>query len=89
MQERYEAVGKDIYGENDVSREVYELRSEVTQGESGGPFVLPNGSVAGVVFAASTTDSDRGFALTGAEVVGEIDAGIGATNAVSAGACTR
>lgn len=89
VQDRYEALGKDIYGENDVSREVYELRSEVTQGESGGPFVLPNGSVAGVVFAASTTDSDRAFALTGAEVVGEINAGIGATNAVSAGGCTR
>ncbi|MGH2386265.1 MAG: trypsin-like peptidase domain-containing protein, partial [Candidatus Limnocylindria bacterium] len=89
VQARYEAVGKDIYGRDDVSREVYELRSEVTQGESGGPFVLPNGSVAGVVFAASTTDAGRGFALTGAEVVDEINAGIGATNAVSSGRCTR
>jgi S1-C subfamily serine protease len=89
VQDRYVAVGKDIYGEDDVSREVYELRADVTQGESGGPFVLPNGSVAGVVFAASTTDSNRGFALTGAEVAGEIDEGIAATSAVSAGRCTR
>jgi S1-C subfamily serine protease len=89
VQDRYVAVGKDIYGEDDVSREVYELRADVTQGESGGPFVLPNGSVAGVVFAASTTDSGRGFALTGAEVAGEVDEGIAASSAVSAGRCTR
>lgn len=89
VQERYEAVGKDIYGIDDVSREVYELRAEVTQGESGGPFVLPNGSVAGVVFAASTTDSGRGFALTGAEVFDEVNAGTAATNAISSGRCAR
>jgi S1-C subfamily serine protease len=68
---------------------VYELRAEVTQGESGGPFVLPNGRVAGVVFAASTTDSGRGFALTGAEVADEVDEGIDSTSAVSSGRCTR
>jgi len=89
VQDRYVAVGKDIYGQDDVSREVYELRADVTQGESGGPFVLPNGSVAGVVFAASTTDAGRGFALTGAEVAGEIDEGIAATSPVSSGRCTR
>ena len=89
VQERYVAVGKDIYGIDDVSREVYELRAEVTQGESGGPFVLPNGSVAGVVFAASTTDSGRGFALTGAEVFDEVNAGTAATNAISSGRCAR
>jgi S1-C subfamily serine protease len=89
IQDRYEAVGKDIYGNNDVAREVYELRAEVTQGESGGPFVLPNGSVAGIVFAASTTDAGRGFALTGAEIVDEVNAGIAARQAVSAGSCTR
>lgn len=89
IQDRYEAVGKDIYGRNDVAREVYELRAEVTQGESGGPFVLPNGSVAGLVFAASTTDAGRGFALTGAEIVDEVNAGIGARDTVSSGPCTR
>lgn len=89
IQDRYDARGKDIYGRNDVTREVYELRSQVTQGESGGPFVLPNGRVAGVVFAASTTDSGRGFALTGAEVVDEVNAGISSSEQVSTGRCTR
>ncbi|MGH2751439.1 MAG: MarP family serine protease [Actinomycetota bacterium] len=89
VQGRYEALGKDIYGRSEVSREVYELRADVTQGESGGPFVLPDGRVAGVIFAASTTDSGTGYALTGAEVEGEIEAGISSNEPVSAGRCTR
>jgi hypothetical protein len=89
VQARYLAVGRDIYGGAQVEREVYDLRSEVTQGESGGPFVLPDGRVAGVVFAASTTDRNRGFALTGREVADEVQRGIESTQAVSTGSCTR
>ncbi|MGH2735934.1 MAG: MarP family serine protease [Actinomycetota bacterium] len=88
VQARYTAVGRDIYGSAQVSREVYDLRSDVTQGESGGPFVLPDGRVAGVVFAASTTDANRGFALTGREVADEVERGINSTEAVSTGSCT-
>jgi S1-C subfamily serine protease len=89
VKDRYDALGKDIYGRGDVSREVYELRAQVTQGESGGPFVLPNGRVAGVVFAASTQDAEIGYALTGAEVVDEINEGINSGEPVATGPCTR
>jgi len=89
VKDRYNALGKDIYGRDDVSREVYELRAEVTQGESGGPFVLPNGRVAGVVFAASTQDAEIGYALTGAEVVDEINEGINSSEPVASGPCTH
>lgn len=89
IKDRYDALGKDIYGRGDVSREVYELRAQVTQGESGGPFVLPNGLVAGVVFAASTQDAEIGYALTGAEVVDEINGGINSGEPVATGPCTR
>ena len=89
VKDRYNALGKDIYGRGDVSREVYELRAQVTQGESGGPFVLPNGRVAGVVFAASTQDAEIGYALTGAEVVDEINEGINSGEPVATGPCTR
>ncbi|MFN2525269.1 MAG: MarP family serine protease [Actinomycetota bacterium] len=89
VQAMYDAVGRDIYGNGEVERELYELRSRVRQGDSGGPFVLPNGFVAGVVFAASTTDSDTGYALTGAEVSDEIDRGSRRTSQVSTGDCTR
>jgi S1-C subfamily serine protease len=89
VQGRYPAVGLDIYARSQVRREVYELRSPVREGDSGGPFVLPNGDVAGVVFAASTTDGGTGYALTAAEVAEEIRAGIGRTEPASTGGCTR
>jgi S1-C subfamily serine protease len=89
VQARFVAVGKDIYGRRTVEREVYELRAGVRQGDSGGPFVLPNGDVAAVVFAASTTRGDAGYALTGREVEDEVRAGARRTSPVSTGSCTR
>lgn len=89
VQDSYEASGRDIYGRAIVTRSVYELRSLVRQGDSGGPFALPDGRVAGVVFAASTTDGDIGYALTGAEVSDEIERGSTATEPVGTGSCTR
>lgn len=89
VQARYEAVGRDIYGRSDAERDVYELRAAVQQGDSGGPFVLASGEVAGVVFAAATTDDDTGYALTAAEVQDEIEEGTGKTSEVSTGRCTH
>lgn len=89
IQDGYDARGLDIYGRSAVVRAVYELRSPVRQGDSGGPFVLPNGDVAGVVFAASTQDANTGYALTGAEVADEVVEGIGATSPVGTGSCTH
>ena len=85
----YDARGRDIYGRNEVERSIYELQSAVRQGDSGGPFVLPNGDVAGVVFAASTLEGDTGYALTGAEVEDEIHAGASRTEEVGTGPCAR
>ena len=89
VQARYSASGRDIYGRAIVEREVYEIRARVRQGDSGGPFVLPNGDVAGVVFAASTTDDQTGYALSGDEVTDEIARGTGRTAPVDTGSCTR
>jgi S1-C subfamily serine protease len=89
VQGDYRARGKDIYGRSDVVRQIYELRANVEQGDSGGPFVLPSGRVAGVVFAASTTDRDVGYALTGAEVADEIREGADRTGQVNTGRCTH
>ncbi|HEU4480979.1 MAG TPA: MarP family serine protease [Actinomycetota bacterium] len=89
VQGSYPATGRDIYGRSEVTRDVYELRSPVRQGDSGGPFVLPSGEVAGVVFAASTTHKGTGYALTGSEVEDEIQQGSSRTEATSTGSCTR
>ncbi len=89
VQGHFNALGRDIYGRSLVRRDVYELRTRVRQGDSGGPFVLPNGDVAGVVFAASTTNGDTGYALTGAEVAAELRRGSRRTDAVPTGSCTH
>jgi S1-C subfamily serine protease len=84
-----EAVGRDIYGRSEVSRNVLELQSEVRPGNSGGPFVLPDGTVAGVVFAGSSADARIGYALTSSEVLPLLHRADGRTSAVSTGRCVR
>jgi S1-C subfamily serine protease len=83
------ALGRDIYGRSTVQRDVYELQAVVRPGNSGGPFVLPSGQVAGVVFAASTTDADVGYALTSREVRPEVQRALGRTARVSTQSCTN
>src|SRR5439155_1538123 len=52
----FAAVGRDIYGRSLTHRNVYQLQATIKQGNSGGPFVRRDGTVLGVVFAASTSD---------------------------------
>ncbi|MHB8293618.1 MAG: MarP family serine protease [Acidimicrobiales bacterium] len=83
----FEAVGRNIYGQGLVTREVYELQAVVRPGNSGGPLVAANGTVFGVVFARSVRAPDVGFALTSAEVLPKVKAAEAATAAVGTGAC--
>ena len=89
VQNVFDARGRDIYAEDEVLREIYELRSQVEQGDSGGPFVTPEGKVAGVIFAASTTETGTGYALTGSEVADEVREGGQRTEPVNTGRCTH
>ncbi|HEV8420413.1 MAG TPA: MarP family serine protease [Actinomycetota bacterium] len=83
------AVGRDIYGNSVVERNVYELQADVRPGNSGGPFVLRGGIVAGVVFAASTTEGDVGYALTSTEVIPRLRRAKTRTEPVSTDGCAR
>jgi S1-C subfamily serine protease len=83
------AVGRDIYGRSVVSRDVYELQARVRPGNSGGPFVLDDGSVGGVVFAASTTDGNVGYAIASTEVTPKLREADGKTAGVSTKGCAR
>jgi len=58
----------DIYGDGTVFRDVFSLRSVIRNGNSGGPLVSQDGKVLGVVFAASVTDPNTGYALTAKQV---------------------
>jgi S1-C subfamily serine protease len=77
----------DIYGRDDVTREVFSLRGVIRPGNSGGPLVASSGQVYGVVFAASVSDKDTGYALTASQVSRAATLGIGATRPVSTRGC--
>jgi S1-C subfamily serine protease len=82
------AIGKDIYDDKTVTRQVYSLRAVVRPGDSGGPLLDPSGHVAGVVFAMSTTDSQTGYALTVAQVQPMLQKAPSLTQPVATGDCT-
>lgn len=69
---RNDAVGRDIYGRSLTTRTIYQLRAVVRPGNSGGPLVLSDGTVVGVVFARSSSNPDVGYALTSDEVMQRI-----------------
>ena len=77
----------NIYGDGTVIREVFSLRGLVRPGNSGGPIVTSAGDVAGVVFAASVTDADTGYALTADQVTDSAAIGLTNTEAESTGDC--
>ena len=77
----------DIYGRGSVVREVFSLRSLVRPGNSGGPLVSGDGDVLGVIFAASVTDRDTGYALTADQVSERAGQGITTSAAVGTGDC--
>jgi S1-C subfamily serine protease len=77
----------DIYGDGTVIREVFSLRGLVRPGNSGGPIVTSEGDVAGVVFAASVTDDDTGYALTAGQVAKSAASGRAGDDEVSTGDC--
>ncbi len=77
----------NIYGEGTVIREVFSLRGLVRPGNSGGPIVSSGGDVVGVVFAASVTDKETGYALTAEQVARSAALGISNTDEVSTGDC--
>jgi S1-C subfamily serine protease len=86
------AQGRDIYNETLVTRQIFVIDSTtatggpgVQPGNSGGPLVDLQGNVLGVIFAASTSQADRAYALTDQEVAGDEQAAAGRTSPVDVG----
>lgn len=77
----------DIYGDGSVTREVFSLRGLVRPGNSGGPLVSLDGKVLGVIFAASVTDQQTGYALTADQVAAAAAQGLDSRSQVSTGGC--
>ena len=77
----------DIYGNGTVVREVFSIRALVRPGNSGGPLVDADGEVLGVIFAASVSDRDTGYALTAEQVRESAARGVTSDREVSTGDC--
>ncbi|MDQ6879490.1 MAG: MarP family serine protease [Candidatus Dormibacteraeota bacterium] len=67
-----EAQGRDIYSTNPVTRQVFVIQSKVRPGNSGGPLLDLQGNVLGIVFAASASDPNQGYALTDDEIASDL-----------------
>jgi S1-C subfamily serine protease len=81
------ANGRDVYGDVPVTREVLELNARVNPGNSGGPLVMSDGTIGGIVFAESPSDPRVGYALAAEDVSAALSSAIGRTSPVRTGAC--
>ncbi len=62
------AVSNDIYGQDQVDRQVLELAASLAPGDSGSAVVGGDGQVVGVAFAVSTDQSNQAYALAPSEL---------------------
>lgn len=83
----YPATGRDIYNKGVIDRTIIELRASIQPGDSGGPLILPDGTIGGIVFAESRTDPTVGYALTPTAVWNAVRSAIGRDAAVNTGPC--
>jgi S1-C subfamily serine protease len=83
----YRATGLDVTGTSRVTRDLVELRSHIEPGDSGGPLLLADGTVGGVVFAQSRADPSVGYALSPVDVAERIGAALNRTQEVGTGPC--
>ncbi len=85
----FTANGRNIYGNGDVERRVYEIASDVEPGNSGGPLIAADGTVIGVVFAKSTNHNNVGYTLTMQPVIAAINRAAAQNTAVSTRSCAE
>ncbi len=89
----FEADGLDIYGSSQTTREIYQLDAVVQPGNSGGPLVasgdsgIANGTVIGIVFARSTSNTDVGYALAMPAVSADVAQALAKAQTVGTGSC--
>jgi len=86
--ETFQAQGRNIYNQGLTIREVYSVKTNIEQGNSGGPLIDKDGEVIGVIFAKSVNHSSVGYALTAQQVSDKITQARNLTERVSTRACT-
>lgn len=83
VQREVTAVGRDIYGRDQVRRQVLYLAAELRPGDSGGALIDSDGRVIGVAFAIAPDRSATAYALSDDEV----RAALAAPRGAGAGPC--
>lgn len=84
---QFEAVGRDIYNRRVTARSIYALQTAVESGNSGGPVVLPDGTVIGVIFARSESTENTGYAIISPKAREALARAQESTQPVSTGRC--
>jgi S1-C subfamily serine protease len=81
------AQGQNIYNQGTIDRNIYEVQADIQAGNSGGPLIISNGQVAGIVFAKSTDQDNLGYALLSSDVQASIQKAITRNEVVGDGTC--
>ena len=68
INERVQAVGRDLYDQSQTRRDVFILAAALQPGDSGGALADASGSVVGVAFAIAPDRPGTSYALTSAEL---------------------
>jgi S1-C subfamily serine protease len=87
--DQFVATGRNIYGQGQTERDVYELDAHIIPGNSGGPVITSDGQVIGVVFAESTTYPHTGYALAAHKVAEEVKAAVARNQTVNTSHCAE
>lgn len=82
-----QALGRDIYDRDFATREIYEIQADIDPGNSGGPLVLPDGTVAGIMFGESVHDNGISYAISSLEAIDDLQQAIRDNAPVSTGPC--
>ncbi len=82
-----EALGRDLYGERTIRREIYILAAQLEPGDSGGALVNVSGEVVGVAFATAPDQPATAYALATSELTAVLDVPRGGS--VDTGSCLR
>ncbi|MBX6333772.1 MarP family serine protease [Candidatus Saccharibacteria bacterium] len=86
--ETFQAQGRNIYNQGLTIREVYSVKTNIEQGNSGGPLIDKDGEVIGVIFAKSVNHDSVGYALTAQQVSDKLAQARNLAERVSTRACT-
>ncbi|MEA2686715.1 MAG: hypothetical protein QOE93_1910 [Actinomycetota bacterium] len=81
------ALGRDLYGESTIRREIYILAAQLEPGDSGGALVDADGVVVGVAFAVAPDQPATAYALSSNELGAVLAVPRG--GAVDTGPCLR